>query len=75
MTAITNAETFALHVQSEVSTKHISYLEAIVTFCQERDLEPQSIVPFIDAKMRSELQREGIALHLLKKTTNALPLE
>ena len=75
MTAITNAESFARYIHTQVTDKSMTYLDAVIDFCAERELEPESVVPFIDDKIKSELHREGIALHLLSKKTNALPLE
>jgi hypothetical protein len=53
------------------------YMDALVTFCEDRQLEPEAIVPFISDKIRTNLQREGIALHLLSKSSNTaiLPLD
>lgn len=74
MTIVTNAESFAKYIHGEVAHKGVTYIDAIIDFCAERDLEPEAIVPFIDDCIRLELQREGTALHLLPNN-NALPLE
>ncbi len=65
---------FAKHIEKQV-LKGMSYMEAILDFCQKRDLEPETVVPYINSKMTEELQKEGLALHLLnsKKCDEKLP--
>ena len=71
---INNPELFAKHIEKQVS-KGMSYMDAILDFCLKRDLEPESIVPYISDKMKGELEKEGLALHLLnaKKCDDRLP--
>lgn len=75
--SIIQPEAFAKHIEYLVSSKGMTYLDALVTFCEERQIEPDQIAPFISDKIKTNLQREGIALHLLPKTSNTavLPLE
>lgn len=73
---LNNPEAFAKHIERLVREQHMSYLHAILHFCERRQIEPEMIAPFITEKMKSELTREGLSLHLLKrsKIDNALPL-
>jgi hypothetical protein len=67
-----NAEVFAKHIELLVKTLHISYMDAIIRFCDERQIEPESVAPFISAKMKDCIAQEGRALHLLPKIDTLL---
>ena len=62
-----NAELFAKHIERQVATKRMTYMEAVIDFCTSRGLEPDAIVPFINDKIKTKLDQEGQALHLLQK--------
>lgn len=67
-----NSEAFAKHIERIVSTKHTSYMDAILTFCTERAIEPETIAPYLGAKIKEQLAIEGRALHLLPQTESLL---
>jgi len=70
---IHNSEAFAGHIEHLVATRHLSYLDAILLFCEKRGIEPDAIAPFINDKIKTALSQEGQRLHLLPRM-NALPL-
>lgn len=67
-----NSEAFAKHIEQCVREKRMTYLDAIMNFCEERHLEPEAIVPYLNDKIKTELAREAQSIHLLKKR-NELP--
>lgn len=73
---INDPEKFAKHIEKKVGTG-MSYMDAILDFCQKLDLEPEAVVPYItgNPKIMGALEREGLALHLLnpKKCGDPLP--
>jgi hypothetical protein len=73
--SVIEPEVFAAQIERLVS-KGMSYLEAVVAFCDDRQIEPEQIAPFISDKIKTNLQQEGVALHLLPKSSNTavLPL-
>jgi hypothetical protein len=62
---IHNADAFAAHIERVVATHGVSYMDAILHFCESRQLEPDAIAPFISDKIKRALGREGRDLHLL----------
>jgi hypothetical protein len=70
---IHSKEAFAKAIESAVRDKGMTYMEAVLGFCNERELEPQAIVPFLTDKIRTEIHREGKSLHLLPKS-DELPI-
>jgi hypothetical protein len=67
-----NAERFAKHIEQSVNTLHISYMDAIIQFCQARQVEPEAVAPFISAKIKDHLAREARAVHLLRPSNSLL---
>ncbi len=69
-----NAELFALHIEKIVHIRGLSYMDAVVEFCTKRDLEPESIVPYLSDKIKTAIGIEAGRLHLLHPSA-ALPFE
>lgn len=67
------AERFAKHIEKQVTEKNMSYMEAVLDFCEKRGVEPEAVVPFLNDKIKSALGEEAQRLNLLPKTS-ALPL-
>ena len=70
---VSNAEAFAIYIEKVVQIRHVSYMEAVVEFCNKRDLDPETIVPFLSDKIKHAIAVEAQALHMLQKTAE-LPL-
>jgi hypothetical protein len=66
------SEEFAKHIEHQVGRGY-SYLEAVIAFCEERQIEPESVVKLLNDKIRTKLSEEGQNLHLLTKH-DGLPL-
>jgi hypothetical protein len=60
------SEAFAQHIEHAVKKYKMTYLDAVIHFCEQRKLEPESIVPYLSTKMKTAMSREGQALHLLR---------
>ncbi len=67
-----NAELFAKHIEASVRTKQIGYMEAILKFCSDRQIEPEAVAPYISAKMKDKIAVEARAVHLLPATDSLL---
>jgi hypothetical protein len=63
--SVSNAEAFAIHIEHVVKTRKLGYMEAVVEYCNERDLEPETIVPFLSDKIKHGIAIEASRLHLL----------
>jgi hypothetical protein len=74
---VIDPEAFARHIERVVVKHKTSYMDALLDFCEKRSLEPEAIAPFLSDKIIHQLEREGVALHLLPKTANnaQLPLD
>lgn len=48
----------------------ISYIEAVVMFCEEHDFEIEQVPKYLSDSIKAELQREAENLSLLKGEAN-----
>ena len=64
---------FSLLIESIVQTKNISYMDACLDYCKEKEIEPNSIARLVNKSLKQKIQMEAEALHFLPKT-NSLPV-
>ena len=61
-----SSEGFAKHVEHSVRVLKMTYIDAVLDFCQERQLEPETIVPFLTTKIKTAIQQDAQKLHLIR---------
>ena len=64
---------FSLLIEQMVQIKHISYMDACLEYCKEKEIEPNSIARLVNKVLKQKIQMEAEALHFLPKT-NSLPV-
>ena len=64
---------FSLLIEQMVQTKHISYMDACLEYCKEKEIEPNSIARLVNKALKQKIQMEAENLHYLPKT-NSLPV-
>ena len=68
---------FSQEIERLVKTSNglITYLEAIVTFCQENEIEMETIPKLLSKPLKERLRHEAMRLNYMKKTSKGvLPL-
>ena len=68
---------FSMTIENIVkdSNKSSSYIDAIVDFCESKDIEVDSVTKLIAPTLKEKIKAEAIKLNFIKKTTKAvLPL-
>lgn len=63
------SKTFIAEVESLVKTKKMSYMDAVLYVCEQKDIEPERIVRFIDKGMKEKIQVNAEELNYLPKTS------
>ena len=63
---------FSLEIEDLVKTKHVPYMDAVIMFCEAKDIEPERIARFIDKSMKEKIQNEAEELNYLKNKTSRL---
>ena len=66
---------FSLHIEKLVRTKRVSYMDAILLYCEQNNVEIEVTAKLISGAIRAKLKVEAEDLNFLPKTnTNKLPV-
>ena len=60
---------FVAEIELLVKEHRMSYMDAVIQICKEKDIEPERIVRFIDKGMKEKIQSDAEALHYLPKSS------
>ena len=63
------SKTFIAEVEALVKTKKMSYMDAVLYVCEQKDIEPERIVRFIDKGLKDKIQDNAEELYYLPKTS------
>ena len=70
-----NSKKFAQIIEGIVKDKRISYLDAVLHYCENNDIDTASVGPLINKSLKEKLQLEAEKLNLIEKSSTAtLPL-
>ena len=68
-------EKFAEEIESLVLATEMNYIDAIVTYCEDKGIEVESVSKLISKPLKEKLKYEAMELNYLKKTSRGkLPL-
>ena len=68
-----NSMIFMENIESLVQKTKMSYIDAVMYYCEENKLEPETAGKMIGGKLKQNIQDEAEDLHLIQKTSK-LPL-
>ena len=70
-----NSKKFGLIIEGIVKEKKIPYLDAVVKYCDENEIDTATVGPLINKQLKEKIQREAEKLNLVEKSsTAALPI-
>ena len=69
MTEKITPKKFAIIVDELVITKRLTHMEAIIYYCEQNLIEPDTINKWIDRSLKEKLQADAEALNYLPKTS------
>ena len=70
-----NSKEFSLKIESIVKEKRISYMDAIIWYCDTNDLDVGTLNSMINKSLKEKIKDEAINLRMLKeKKGGVLPL-
>ena len=52
--------------------KKIPYLEAVVKYCDENEIDTATVGPLINKQLKEKIQREAEKLNLVEKSSTAV---
>lgn len=66
---------FALEIEKIVAQQNLNYIDAIVMYCENNNLEIESVTKLVSKPLKERLKWDAIRLNFMKKTSRAkLPL-
>ena len=67
-------EAFSQHIEREANKRNFSVMEALLEYCEQKDIESTAIAKMITPSLKQKIQADAETLHLIKKTTGTLSL-
>ena len=67
-----NSKKFALIIEGIVKDKRISYLDAVLHYCEDNDIDTASVGPLINKSLKEKIQTEAEKLNLVEKSSTAV---
>jgi hypothetical protein len=64
---------FYIKIQELVNDTRLSYMDAILYYCEQNGMEPESIAQIVNGKLKAQIREEAEELNFLPKTAK-LPL-
>ena len=68
-----NSMIFMENIENLVQKTKMSYIDAVMYYCEENKLEPETAGKMIGGKLKQNIQEEAEDLHLIERTSK-LPL-
>ena len=65
---------FALLIEDIVKTKRISYIDAVVLYCDIHNIDPSTTKSMINKNLKEKIAYEAQGLNMLKEKTAKLPI-
>ena len=57
---------FSLYIDEQVSTYKITYMDAVINYCNEKEIDIDSIGSLINQKLREKIQMEAEMANMIK---------
>ena len=61
-----NSKEFSLKIENIVKEKRISYMDAVVWYCEQNDIDTGTVSPLISKSLKEKIQVEATDLKMLK---------
>lgn len=65
---------FSLYIEEIVQVEKIKYMDAVIKYCNEIDIDVESIAKLINNSLKDKIQIEAEEQNFLKKKRGKLPL-
>jgi len=69
-----NTKKFSLIIEEIVLDKKLSYMDAIVDYCENNEMEIESAAKLVNTKIKESIKLEASDLNLLKEKVVKLPI-
>ena len=70
---INNSMKFMENIEELVQRTNMTYIDAVLHYCEENNLEPETAGQLVGGKLKQQIQEEAEELHLVKSSAK-LPI-
>ena len=74
MLKVKSTKEFCGEIERYAKDFKLSYIEAIVDYCEDNDLDVESVSKMVSSNMKEKIQYEAENLNMMPKTSTPLPL-
>ena len=61
-----NSKEFSLKIESIVKEKHTTYMEAVILYCEQNEIDVGSVSSLISKNLKEKIKMEAVDLRMLK---------
>jgi hypothetical protein len=69
-----NSNDFSLYIEKKVLETKAGYMDCILTYCRETDIDESSIAKLVNSSLKEKIRAEAEENNLMKPKTGKLPL-
>ena len=69
-----DTKTFSIKIEEISNELKISYMDAIVWYCEENEIEVETAAKLINSKIKDTIAYEASKLNMMKEKINSLPV-
>lgn len=69
-----NTNTFSMRIEELVCELNIPYMDAIVHYCENHEIEIETAAKLINNKIKQSIASEASDLNMMKEKINKLPV-
>jgi len=70
-----NSKEFSLMIEGIVKEKRVTYMDAVVDYCEKNDIDLTTVNPMINKSLKEKIKSEAVNLKMLKeKKGGVLPV-
>jgi len=69
-----DTKAFSMKIEKLVMEKNISYMEAVVHYCEKNNIEVETAAKLINNKIKQMIGLEASDLNMMKEKINKLPV-
>jgi len=67
-----NSKKFGLIIEGIVKEKRIGYMDAVLSYCEDNDIDTATIGPLINKSLKEKIKIEAENLNLVEKSSTAI---
>ena len=61
-----NSKEFSLKIEGIVKEKKITYMDAVILYCEENEIDTSTVAPLVSKSLKEKIQVEATNLKMLK---------